>query len=270
MKPYAPLFGLKADKDNMKMIECSSDMQLLANEWGFLPFFAGPIPGFSIEENIDPRWWFSDGSVDSDREEAEEEHADPMGTRDWKGRCIIEGDLAYGKFFNGKVGYISMDYFPDFINYRRSKYQLSNQERNVLLTLQENHSLLSKELRKLSGYERRRPAHRECNPLLREAQRTQPKIRKRKITSAVESFETVTTKLQMGGRMLIADFEYSHDRQGRRYGWSVARYSTPEDFFGEERLLCRRSPKDSYDYLLCHLMKLLPQATSPQLIKLLG
>lgn len=252
------------------MIESSNDMQLLANEWGFLPFFAGPIPGFSIEENIDQRWWFSDGSLDSDREEAEEEQADPMGAWDWKGRCIIEGDLAYGKFFNGKVGYISMEYFPDFMNYRRSKYLLSNQEKKVLVTLQENHSLLSKELRKLSGYERRRPAHRESNPLLREAQRAQPKIRKRKITSAVESFETVTTKLQMGGRMLIADFEYSHDRQGRRYGWSVARYSTPEDFFGEERLLCRRSPKDSYDFLLCHLMKLLPQATSRQLIKLLG
>lgn len=44
MKPYVPLLGLKADKDNMKMIECSNDMQLLANEWGFLPFFAGPIP----------------------------------------------------------------------------------------------------------------------------------------------------------------------------------------------------------------------------------
>ena len=143
----------------------------------------------------------------------------------------------------------------------------SNRKRNAVPKITGNYS---KELRKLSGYERRRTAHRECNPLLREAQRTQPKIRKRKITSAVESFETVTTKLQMGGRMLIADFEYSHDRQGRRYGWSVARYSTPEDFFGEERLLCRRSPKDSYDYLLCHLMKLLPQATSPQLIKLLG
>ena len=89
MKPYAPLLGLKADKDNMKMIECSNDMQLLANEWGFLPFFAGPIPGFSIEENIDPRWWFSDGSVDSDREEAEEEQADPMGAWDWKGRLSL-------------------------------------------------------------------------------------------------------------------------------------------------------------------------------------
>lgn len=250
------------------MIDSPEDMQHLANEWGFLPFFADSISGFSIEENINPRWWFSDGSLGDDDEDAEE-GKDPMGAWDWKGRCIIEGDLAYGKFFHGKAGYISMEFFPDFINYRRSRYHLSAQEEKVLATLHENHSLLSAELRKLSGYERRHYTHRESNPLLRAAQKAQPRIAPPRKKSGVESFETAISKLQMGGRALIADFEYRYDKQGRRYGWGVARYSTPEDFFGEERLHCDRTPLESYAFLFKHLAKLLPQATHYQLERLL-
>ena len=255
--------------EHNRMIESSDDMQHLANEWGFLPFFAGPIPGFSIEENIDPRWWFSDGSLDEENED-DLAQSDPMGAWDWKGRCIIEGDLAYGKFFHGKAGYISMEFFPDFINYRRSKYKLSAQEKKVLATLRESHSLLSSELRLQSGYERRHYTHRESNPLLREAQKTQPHLPKPKKTTRVEGFETAISRLQMGGRALIADFEYRYDKQGRRYGWGVARYSTPEDFFGEDRISCSRKPLESYSVLLNRLTQLFPDATPSQLKWVLG
>lgn len=252
----------------VKMIESPDDMQRLANEWGFLPFFANEVPQFSIEENIDPRWWFSDGSLGDDDDSGQGQ--DAMGAWDWKGRCILEGDLAYGKFFHGKAGYISMELFPDFVNYRRSKYKLSMQEKKVLATLKDNHSLLSSELRLLSGYGRRRYPHREVNPLLRGVQNTQPRLARPKNTSLKEGFETAISKLQMGGRVLIADFEYRYDKRGRRYGWGVARYSTPEDFFGEDRLLCGRKPIDSYALLFSRLIRLFPKISPFQLEWVLG
>lgn len=248
----------------MNMIESPEDMQRLANEWGFLPFFANAIEGFSIEENIDPRWWFSDDDDDSTAEE------DTMGAWDWKGQCIIEGDLAYGKFFHGKAGYISMKYYPDFINYRRSRYKLAAQERKVLSTLEANHSLLSGELRRMSGYERRRYSRREANPLIRIAEENDklPAAPRRK--HGKEGFETAISKLQMGGRALIADFEYRYDKQGRRYGWGIARYATPEDFFGAERLLCQHTPQQSFDIMHAHLRQLLPQADEADILCVLG
>ena len=248
------------------MIASPEDMQHLANEWGFLPFFADAVPGFSIEENIDSRWWFDDGSEDEEDETSE----DTMGAWDWKGRCILEGDLAYGKFFHGKAGYISMQYYPDYVNYRRSRYPLSATEEHVLATLHAADSLLSGELRRASGFGPRHYARRETNPLIRAAEAGDIRLPREHHKSAGESFETAVTRLQMGGRMLIADFDYRYDKQGHRYGWGIARYATPEDFFGPERLVTERTPEESRRVILSRLRELLPEATEAQLMRILG
>ena len=36
----------------------------------------------------------------------------------------------------------------------------------------------------------------------------------------------------MEKRLVIADFEYSIDRHDNRYGWGIARYTTPETLYG--------------------------------------
>ena len=105
---------------------------------------------------------------------------------------------------------------------------------------------------------------------MREVQNTQPRLARPKNTSLKEGFETAISKLQMGGRVLIADFEYRYDKRGRRYGWGVARYSTPEDFFGEDRLLCGRKPIDSYALLFSRLIRLFPKISPFQLEWVLG
>lgn len=51
------------------------------NEFGFLPFFKNSIPGFSIEEHIEPQIWFTDEE----------------GPWEWKGPVIRELGCAYGK-----------------------------------------------------------------------------------------------------------------------------------------------------------------------------
>ena len=75
------------------------------NEVGFLPLFKNDIPGFSLEERTVPEYWWSEDS----------EH-DP-----WEWREIIarRGDVAYGKFFDKKAGFISKEWMPYFVNYRR-------------------------------------------------------------------------------------------------------------------------------------------------------
>ena len=77
-------------------------------EIGFLPLFKNDIPGFSLEERTVPEYWWS-----------EDPKVDP-----WMWREIIarRGDIAYGKFFDKKAGFISREWLPYFVNYRRDGY----------------------------------------------------------------------------------------------------------------------------------------------------
>jgi len=220
------------------------EMQEAIRERGFLPFFAGEIPSFSIEEFCPQELWFAD---------------DEEGPWEWKSEAIIEGDCAYGKFFGGKAVFISMEWFPDFVNYRRSIANLSQQESEMLATIKQHQSLLSKEIKRLCGYTKPRKS-RPSNPLERMAEKEFARQVKRP-RQARESYETAITHLQMTTHIVTADFEYSVNKEGRRYGWSIARYCTPEDFFGEERLQVARTPSESYERIVSHLREILPWAS---------
>lgn len=78
------------------------------NEIGFLPLFKNDIPGFSLEERTVPEYWWS-GDIECDP---------------WEWREIIArtGQVAYGKFFDKKAGFISKEWLPYFANYRRDGY----------------------------------------------------------------------------------------------------------------------------------------------------
>lgn len=234
------------------MIQSPEDMQRMVNAKGFLPFFKGEIPGFSVEEATAAAYWFPD---------------EGDGVWDWKGPVIVEGDCAYGKFCCNKACYISMEWFPDFVNYRRSRYVLTPDEQHLLTVLQEHRTLLSRELKTLCGYGK--PRSPRLNPLEKILRKEETAVVKQK-RERRESFDTAITRLQMSAHVLIADFEYSHDRQGKRYGFAVARYCTPEDFFGEERLLTTHTPEESGELIFRHLRTLLPQAEKEQLLKIVG
>jgi len=230
----------------------SHELQLLVRERGLLPFFAGEIPSFSIEEFCPNELWFAD---------------DAEGPWEWKSDVIVYGDCAYGKFFRGKAGFISMDYFPDFVNYRRSVAKLSEQETEMLHTIEQHHSLLSKEIKALCGYVKPRQK-RVSNPLEKLVAKDAKKLLKQP-KSQRESYETAITRLQMATRVVTADFEYNVNKEGKRYGWGVARYCTPEDFFGAERLRCDRSAMQSFDRLVRHLRDVLPWASDAAIRRLI-
>ncbi|MBQ8024942.1 MAG: hypothetical protein IJ259_00745 [Oscillospiraceae bacterium] len=205
---------------------------------GFLPFFANEVPGFSIEEHTPARLWFS---------ETED------GPWEWKGPVARSGVCVYGKFFKGRAGFISLDWFPVFANYRRDGYDFdalyddgfaSHKDKQVYDVLAEHGSLLSKELKALCNYRK----------------------------DGNKGFDAVITRLQMETYVSIADFEYAVDKAGRQYGWGIARYSTPEAQFGADLMAeaYREDPAVSRARVYAHLQSLCPEATEKQIRSLLG
>lgn len=235
------------------MLNTKDDIEKIIHENGFLPFFSSSIPGYSVYEMTPPEMWTTNWDE---------------GPWYWKGPIIIEGDCAYGKFYKGNTMYISMELFPDFMNWRRSRYKLSRQEKKVLNVLKGNHSLISRDLKRESGY-KRASTKRESNPVLRLSE-DQAKKMVKKSRPKMESFDTCINHLQMSAHVVTADFEYNYDKEGKPHGWGLARYCTPEDFFGEDRLFVDHTPKESAQRLFDILRTRLSFATEEQILSLIG
>lgn len=240
----------------MPMIHNADDLEQTILKLGFLPFFKNSIEGFSVEELTAPELWFEEG-VD--------------GPWEWKGPVIRNWKCTYGKFFGGKAGYVSLEWFPDFANYRRSCFRLEDvqsdsdgydRERLVYDTIMTHESLLSKEIKDLCGF--RKPKSQHLTPIEKVLAKNNRK------SKDSEGFETTLTRLQMATWVVIADFEYQYDKQGRPYGWGVARYTTPEALFGDRIASPNRTPEESKARILYYLHQLLPSATEKQLMKFIG
>ena len=213
------------------------DVRETVQRLGFLPFFRNEIPGFSIEEHTPPALWFTE----------------IPGPWEWKGELARDRDLIYGKFFRGRAGFISRDWFPAFANYRRDGYDFDARFDDGLASLRdkslydvaaERGSLSSKELKVLAGYGK----------------------------GGEKGFDGRVTRLQMQTYLLISDFVYALDRYGREYGWGIACYATPEHRFGEDWLAeaYREDPARSKERVYAHLQGLFPEASEKQLRRLLG
>ena len=226
-------------------LNSSTEVEERCLELGFLPFFRCGIPGFSIEEMIAPEYWFSDEE----------------GAWEWKGPIIREGHCAYGKFFNRKAGFVSREWLPDWLNYRRSRTLAPNEDAAalddvVMQTIEVEGSATIQELRRMLGFARGRSRRRATDPESEVAE--DEKI----------SLDPILTRLQMEGRLVIADFEYNLDRHGNPYGWGVARYMAPKALYGA--LQPGRTPAESYARIHDHFRELFPDVAENRLLKLIG
>ena len=164
-----------------------------------------------------------------------------MSTED----IIDKGGCVYGKFYDKKAGFISMDWWPDFMNWSRHAHPALAEgsiEEAILLTLREHGSLITRELRSACGF-------------------TGSKMRSR--------FDGYVTRLQMACRVVTEDFVYPRDKHNREYGWGWALLTTPEQLLGKEACQCDRTPQESLDRMLDHLGRILPRATEQQIMKLI-
>ena len=219
-----------------RQIWSASQLMEYIQDIGFLPLLDSGIYGYSAEEVVDDECRyvvFSDGVWDW-----------PLWK--WKGPIVQEGNCVYGKFFASKAGFISLEWWPDFCNYRRSKHPVPEEgsiEEAILLTLQEHGSLITRELRAACGF-------------------NGPKMRSR--------FDSYITRLQMACRIITEDFVYPQDRHGKEYGWGWSLLTTPEQLLGRDACHCERSPEESYQRLLAHFQQILPRASQKQIEKLIG
>lgn len=231
------------------VIDSCDRLEEAAVNMGILPFFSNQIPGFSVEEMAAPGMLFA-------------ETPDDCGCWEWKGPVIRNQTTAYGKFFRRKAGFISLPLLPDFLNYRRGVYDIADGsvERNILDMIESHEGLTSTELRKiLFGIPRRRKIITSLTDL---TDVEEPAPRRH------HSLEGPLQRLQMAGRLLIADFEYKYTSKGQRYGWGVALYSTPEIWLGVHPAR-GRSPLESLEFLVDSLAKELPGADRQKIRNLL-
>ena len=213
---------------------CEQMMELI-QKIGFLPLLVSGILGYSAEEMADRdcRYVvFPDGGWDW-----------PLWK--WKGTIITESDCVYGKFFNGKAGFISRTWCPHFCNWRRSIYPLPEPdsiEDIILQTLTAEESIINRDLRAACGF-------------------SGPKMRSK--------FDSYVTRLQMSTRIVIEDFVYPRDRHGKPYGWGWSLLTTPERVYGKQACTTDCLPGESLALMTAHLQTILPNATDKQITKLL-
>lgn len=217
-------------------IHSCAELMAYIQKIGFLPLLDSGILGYSAEAIVDDDCRYvvlPDGGWDW-----------PLWK--WKGPIVQEGDCVYGKFFAGKAGFISREWWPDFCNYRRSKHPAPAEgsiEDTILLTLAEHGSLITRELRAACGF-------------------TGPKMRSR--------FDGYITRLQMACRIITEDFVYPLDKHNNEYGWGWSLLTIPEQLLGRDMCQSPYSPDESYQRLLTHFQNILPNASAKQIERLIG
>ena len=224
--------------DDPECLHTVDDVIEYINEIGFLPLFKNEIPGFSLEERTVPEyWWSGDMEVDP-----------------WEWREIIarRGEVAYGKFFDKKAGFISKEWLPYFANYRRDGYDFdslwedgkaSRRQKKIMDLFEENEELYSNEIKKLAGFGK----------------------------GGEKGFDGTITDLQMKTYLTVKDFRQRKNKQGEAYGWPIAIYATSENLFGYDHVRSRykENPSDSKEAIADHIRDIYPIATEKQIQKII-
>ena len=107
---------------------------------GIIPFFKGPVPGFSIEELTPPEHWFYT--------------SEELGPWDWKITAVQSGDIAYGKFLcGGKAAFATVEWFAHLHNWRLSlpEFRPDAAGLRVLELAAKQGSVSSADIRRLLG-----------------------------------------------------------------------------------------------------------------------
>ena len=219
------------------------------NEVGFLPLFANGIEGFSAEEHVSPGYWWT-----GIREE------DP-----WEWREIIASghQVAYGKFFDQKAGFISLKWLPYFANYRRGGYDFDSRWEDGLANRREkkimdmltgrdddgdvtfpDDQILSTELKKKAGFGK----------------------------GGEKNYPGIVTALQMQTYLVITDFHRRVNKRGEEYGMPVSVMLPPEAIWGYETVTAayNEDPNVSRQRIADQIKEQFPAAADDDITKLIG
>ena len=209
------------------------------NTVGFLPLFGNTVPGFSVEEHTAAEHWW-----------CEFEDLDPWL---WREELARGGKVAYGKFFAGKAGFISLEWLPAFCNWRRDGYDFdarwddekaSIRQKKIMDCFLTQPEYYTFELKKAAGFGK----------------------------GGEKGFEQTVTGLQMQTYLLLRDFRQRRNRAGECYGWPIAVLSTPEQTFGEELASAayHEEPEQSKERIYSRLRECFPGTPDEAVRAILG
>lgn len=217
--------------DDPNRLDTAEQLVALLRTVGFLPLFSNAIPGFSVEERVPADRWWTD------------EESDPWA---WRHMLADHPEIAYGKFFNRKAGFLHKDWFPVFASYRRNSYDfdaLCDDElalykwKNAMEQFFLDDQLVGKVL----------PA------------------------SDIKE-ESIKTDLQMRTYLITMGFTQKRNKKGQPYGWHLATLGTPETKWGYDFVTSAysMSPQNCWETIRGHMLKLYPAASDDALWSLLG
>lgn len=220
-------------------VSTKEELCALIENIGFIPLFKSAVPGFSVEEITSSERWFSDDN----------EH-DPW---DWRKLIAAEGNIAYGKLFQKKAGFISKKWYPKFANFRRDGYDfdslyeegLAPRRNAIIMKLFPGDEMIpSFEIKRRAGFEK----------------------------GGEKGFEGVLTVLQMQTYLTVRGFSQKRNKAGEPYGWATGIYSAPEALFGEDHVRSEYSkhPKESREEILEHCRSLFKDVSEDGILKLIG
>ncbi len=242
------------DFDDPHCLHDVDELVDVINDIGFLPLFSNGVEGFSVEEmTYSDCWWCGDEEIDP-----------------WEWRAIIarEEDIAYGKFFNKKAGFISKKWLPYFANYRRDGYDFdaayedgkaAYREKLIMdLFLPDNKEiyevnvdsieedfkeLISHEVKKNAGFGK----------------------------GGEKNFDGTIANLMMGMYLMVNDFRRKVNKRGEEYGWALAVYTMPEYIWGYDYVTSEYSkkPEESFDKLVDNVKKHFKDADIKEIKKIL-
>ena len=201
--------------------------------------------GFTIGgENGEGVFTLSDAFRESIAWHTEDPETDPW---EWRIRVLDEyTDIAYGKLFFRKSGYITKEWYPYFLAVRRGKKELQEEyeEGNVTLMAKRIYDILSEE--------KELPVH-----LLKQYGGFSGEDK--------SGFDKALTQLQMDFYISICGRARKRSRSGEEYGWSSTVFCLTENLFGEE--VFRKAGKLSYEQALKQIYLQNPQARSAKVNK---
>ena len=237
------------DWDNPYRIRTWQELVNWINEIGFLPLFGNEVEGFSAEEHTSPDYWWS-----GNRRE------DPW---EWREIIAASNQVAYGKFFGNKAGFISLDWLPYFVNCRRAGYDFDSRYQDGLASRREKKimdffigedrdgdsvykqaRILSTDLKKMAGFGK----------------------------GGEKNYPGIITGLQMQIYLVIADFKRRQNKRGEEYGMAVSIMLPPESIWGYDKVTAAYSekPKESWNRIFDHVKETYPEAADADIIRLIG
>ncbi len=223
--------------DNPHRMRTWRDLIDYVNRVGFLPLFAGGVPGFSAEEHVASEgWWTGDPEIDP-----------------WEWREIVarSGEVAYGKFFAQKAGFVSLEWFPVLANCRRDGYDFDARwddelapirHKKIMDCFDRQEQWIGVDLKKAAGFGK----------------------------GGEKNFPGMITALQMETYLVIRDFRRKINRKGGEYGMPVCIYSKPEAIWGAGQMAqaYREQPDQARKRIQQHLLSCWPEMTPQQAKKI--